>query len=111
MKDINCESEGQFITNQDTIRFEQDHQDAIKSLTEILLESGQLGINAPKVYEGLGKTLFYILQIATCQWGCKQGDHVIENLLRRFYNSACAALRLMASGLYDEALGSVRATA
>jgi hypothetical protein len=111
MENSTSKSEQRSISGLDAIRLEQDQQDAIKALTEILLDSGRLGVNAPKVYERVGDILFQIFQIATCQWGCRHGDHVIENLLRRFYNSACAALRLMASGLYDEALGPIRVMA
>ena len=111
MENMSSKSEQKSITGKEAFRFEQGQEDAITVLTEALLDSGQLGNNAPKVYERLAELLFYLLQIATCQWGCKQGDHIVENLVRRFYNSACAALRLMMSGLYDEALGSVRVTA
>jgi Fe2+ or Zn2+ uptake regulation protein/plasmid stabilization system protein ParE len=103
--------EKNFVSGKEVIRAAQDYEDSLKALFDSLLDAGQLGTRVPEVYEQLGKALLLLYQIATCRWGCRQGDHVVENLVRRFHNSALAALRLMVSGLYDEALGSIRGLA
>ena len=77
MENMSSKTEQKSITGKEAFRFEQGQEDAITVLTEALLDSGQLGNNAPKVYERLAELLFYLLQIATCQWGCKQGDHIV----------------------------------
>ena len=41
---------------------------------------------------------------------CRQGDHTEERLVGRSVSNARAALRLLRSGYYDEALGLVRQT-
>jgi hypothetical protein len=87
---------------------EQEIEDAIASFSEYLFYSNQMGVYSPLIYEQLGNSLSLIVQIASCAWGCRGGEHDIENILRRFCNSAFAALRLMNSGLYDEALNHAR---
>ena len=66
------------------------------------------GIMAPKTADALGTALAYMDCIATCRWGCKQGSHTEERLVGRATSNARAALRLLRSGYYDEALGLVR---
>ena len=76
-----------------------------------LLADGQLGERTRRLYPELGTALAYLLQAASCAWGCRGDDHVKENLLRRLGNFAIAAMRLARLGLYDEALGMVRSMA
>lgn len=101
-------SDEKFVTGKMAIRQEQRLEDEIKALTDLLLDSDLLAANALPMYENLGMALSLLTQIASCQWGCQGGDHFIENMLRRFCNSAFASLRLASCGLYDEALGPAR---
>ena len=66
------------------------------------------GIKAHKTMEALGTALAYLDCIASCWWGCRQGDHIEERLLGRAASNARAALLALRSGYYDEALGLVR---
>jgi hypothetical protein len=79
--------------------------------TLALLANGQLGKKAPLIYDNLGIVLSFLTQLASCQWGCRGGDHVIENLVRRCCNYTFAALSLARSGYYDESLALVRGVA
>ncbi len=79
--------------------------------TMALLASGQLGKKAPRLYENLGAVLSLLSQLASCQWGCRGGDHDIENLVRRCCNYALSALSLARSGYYDESIALVRGVA
>jgi hypothetical protein len=102
------ESEETFLIGKALIRNEQLLEDEIVALTDALFDANQLGIYTPQIYEQLGNSLSLLTQMATCQWGCRESGHDIEAILRRFCNAALAALRLMNSGLYEEALGQTR---
>ena len=75
------------------------------------LGKGELGTRAARTFETIGTALLLLTEVGTCEWGCRGGDHIVENLVRRMSNYAFACLRLSAFGLYDEALGSVRSLA
>jgi hypothetical protein len=47
-------------------------------------------------------------RLASCAWGCRGGDHVIEYLLGRSVGDVRGALQLMRTGYYDESLGLCR---
>lgn len=58
----------------------------------------------------LGAWMLITYKIATCEDGshCRKGDHILESLAARAYNLAVSSTILSATGLYDEALNSVR---
>ena len=66
------------------------------------------GVKAPQTMDRLGTALSYLDRIASCWWGCRQGSHVEERLVGRVASNSRAALQLLRSGYYDEALGLVR---
>ncbi len=66
------------------------------------------GVRAPQTMDRLGTALSYLDRIASCWWGCRQGSHVEERLAGRVASNSKAALQLLRSGYYDEALGLVR---
>ncbi len=66
------------------------------------------GVKAPQTMEALGTALSYLDRIASCWWGCSQDGHIEERLVGRVASNARAALHLLKSGYYDEALGLVR---
>lgn len=66
------------------------------------------GIKAPKTLDALGTALSYLDRIASCWWGCREGTHIEERLVGKATSNARAALELLRSGYYDEALGMVR---
>ena len=66
------------------------------------------GIKAPKTVDALGTALLYLDCIASCEWGCRQGPHIEERLVGKAASNSRAALQLLRSGYYDEALGLVR---
>lgn len=78
---------------------------------EQLLESGQLGKQAPEIWENLGGVLARLSLAASCHWGCRGQDHDVENLLRRCSNYAFAAVNLARLGFYDEAMAMIRGVA
>jgi hypothetical protein len=93
------------------IRNEQLLEAEISALTDYLFDTNQLGIYTPQIYEQLGNSLSLLTQIATCEWGCRNTEHDIEAILRRFCNATFAILLLMNAGLYEEALGQARSMA
>lgn len=97
-----------FLVGTDLLDKGREIEASFDALTRLLLRSEQLGVRTPKVYEHLGTALSLLSQLASCAWGCRGGEHTVENLVRRFCNFAFAALRLAFSGFYDEALGLVR---
>jgi hypothetical protein len=105
------EAEEAFLKGKALIRNEQLLEDEITALTDYLFDFNQLGIYSPQIYEQLGTSLSLLTQIATCEWGCRNSEHDIEAILRRFCNSTFAVLRLMNAGLYEEALGQTRSMA
>ena len=66
------------------------------------------GVKAPRTMDALGTALSYMDRIASCQWDCRQANHIEERLVARVASNARAALKLLRSGYYDEALGLVR---
>ena len=77
-------------------------EDCCESATrQELLRAGK---KAPKCYQGLGTVLSLLGRITTCYWGCTGGNHMIERVAGRAYSSACASLRLLHFGYYDESL-------
>lgn len=67
-----------------------------------------LGQKAPVLVEALDILLSYLERAATCYGGCLGGDHRIEFLVGRVVSSCQAALLMMSSGYYDEALSVIR---
>lgn len=67
-----------------------------------------LGKKAPLCLQNLGAVLSLLDRAASCFWGCRGGDHVIEYLAGRAYSSSRAALRLLLFGFYDESLSITR---
>ena len=66
------------------------------------------GVKAPRTMGALGTALAYLDRIASCRLDCRQASHVEERLIARVASNARAALYLLRSGYYDEALGLVR---
>lgn len=66
------------------------------------------GAKAPETFEALGTAMSYLDRIASCWWGCEGGNHSSERLVGRATSNARAALQLLRTGYYDEALGLVR---
>ncbi len=86
-------------------------QDGYEALTLKLLDQGQLGIRSPRIIVNLQRSFLLITEAGSCYWGCRGGDHAVENLLRRYCNYAFGAIRLACFGLYDEALALIRSFA
>jgi hypothetical protein len=66
------------------------------------------GRRFPRAVDLLGRTLEIVEKGACCYWGCKNPTHDLERLASRVYNQATAALRLVRTGRYDEALSLIR---
>ncbi len=66
------------------------------------------GVRAPQTMDALGTALSYLDRIASCWWGCRQDTHIEERLVGKATSNARAALHLLRSGYYDEALGLIR---
>jgi hypothetical protein len=98
----------QFLQGRNLLQQVRNVQDETERVTSILEGNGQLGVRAPQMLERLGDGLSLLAQIASCAWGCRETDHTIENLVRRFSNAATAALRLAYLGQYDEAIALIR---
>ncbi len=81
------------------------------AITRNLLEAGDLGKRAPEIYENLGGVMCLLSLLASCHWGCRGGDHDVENLVRRCCNYAFSALSLARLGFYDESLALIRGVA
>src|SRR5262249_15372570 len=79
--------------------------------TDSLLAEGKLGERGKKIYTELGSALSLLAQAASCAWGCRAGDHLEENLIRRLANYSFASIRLARLGLYSESIGMLRALA
>lgn len=60
------------------------------------------------MYVGLGDGISRLTAMASCGLGCRNGDHLIENLVRRFVNYVLGAFRLACRGYYDESVGLAR---
>ena len=63
-----------------------------------------LGKKAPVCLEHIGTVLSLLDRMASCWWGCRQGDHRTEYLCGRVASNARAILRLLRFGFYDESL-------
>ena len=83
----------------------QQERECEATLDEWLPKAGE---KAPKTMEALGTALSYLDRIASCWWGCDGGDHQREHIVGRAVSNARAALLMLRSGYYDEALGMVR---
>jgi len=81
------------------------------AITRTLLDTGELGKRAPEIYENLGGVMCLLSLVASCHWGCRGGDHDVENLVRRCCNYAFAGLSLARLGFYDESLALIRGVA
>src|SRR5579871_4420849 len=65
------------------------------------LQSRGLGSRAHAMYVSLGDGISLLTAVASCGLGCRNGDHLIENLVRRFVNYAPGAFCLACRGYYD----------
>jgi hypothetical protein len=101
----------QFVYELELLQNEFQLEDHIEEATEELLRKGQPGERAPRIYREVGTALSLFLQIASCQWGCRGGEHREENLIRRLANLSFAALRLARFGLYNESISILRSVA
>ena len=69
----------------------------------------EAGEKAPACLEQMGTTLSLLDRMASCWWGCQQGDHHVEYLCGRAASNARAGIRLMRIGFYDQSLVLARA--
>lgn len=83
-----------------------DIEDTNERKTDELIPS--LGSKAPKCWNEVGTVLSLLDRMASCWWGCRGGDHVVEYLCGRVVSNGRAALRLLRFGFYDEALSLCR---
>lgn len=67
-----------------------------------------LGQKAPQCLQNLGTVLSLLDRAASCFWGCRGGDHMVEYLAGRVCSSGRAATRLLLFGFYDESLALTR---
>lgn len=67
-----------------------------------------LGKKAPACLIAMGTVLSLLDRVASCWWGCRRGDHLLEYLVGRCTSSAMAGLHAASSGYYDEALNQAR---
>jgi hypothetical protein len=86
-------------------------EDVNTALSLKMLRDGQLGKRVTKTYSNIGDAIVLLTMMASCHWGCRGGDHSVQNFVRRMCNNTHAALRLNFSGYYEEALSLVRAVA
>ena len=63
---------------------------------------------AEGVLDILGESLWWLDGIASCRWGCREGDHEEEHLIGRISANAPAALLLVRRGYIDPAFGVFR---
>ncbi|WP_156954296.1 hypothetical protein [Paraburkholderia acidipaludis] len=56
----------------------------------------------------IGTSLSALYDAGTCRRQCHGGGHILESICGRAYNLSAAALDLMVSGYYDEALNLIR---
>jgi hypothetical protein len=68
----------------------------------------ELGKAVPACFEELGTAMSFLDRSASCFWGCRKGDHVIEYIVGRVMSSCRASLRLILFGFYDESLSITR---
>jgi len=72
------------------------------------LQTGGLGKRAYAMYVGFGDGISLLTVVASCSLGCRNGDHLIENVVRRLVNYVLGAFRLACRGYYDESVGLAR---
>jgi hypothetical protein len=101
----------EFLWGEELLAREYQIENELERATDQLLASGELGHRAPEIYRELGNALSFLMQIASCQWGCKKREHIRENLVRRLANYSFGTLRLARLGLYNEAVALLRAAA
>ena len=103
--------DSEFLRGTELLAREYQIENELERVMDQLLASGNLGRRAPEVYQELGNGLSFLMQIASCQWGCKKRDHIRENLVRRLVNYSFGILRLTRLGLYNKAVALLRAAA
>jgi len=86
----------------DFLKLVSQQEDACEARTASALP--RLGKLAPACYRNLGTVLSLLDRAASCYWGCRGGDHVVEYIAGRSCSSARAARRLFEFGYYDESL-------
>jgi hypothetical protein len=59
-------------------------------------------------YQSIGDMLGMFYRLSVCAYGCRGGDHQIEYMIGKAYNTGVAALKLLRLGFYDESLGLIR---
>lgn len=84
-------------------------EDHCELVTDAKLKS--FGVKAPKVLPAMSVLLGYLDAVSSCFFGCRGGDHLIEQQVFRACNRARGAIRLMRLGFYDESLMLTRANA
>jgi hypothetical protein len=82
------------------------HDDALEQHTDARIP--ELGQRAPACLNALGTALSHLDRLASCFYGCRGGDHLIEYLTGRVYSLARASIRLIRFGHYDETLSLTR---
>lgn len=100
-----------FVYKYEFFRKEFSIEDKIEASTESLCRDGKLGRRARDIYHNLDGALLSLAQLASCHWGCRGGEHIQENLVRRLVNYSLASIRLAKLGLYDESLAMLRSLA
>jgi hypothetical protein len=91
------------------LRLIADLEERCQSLTKKHIP--KLGVRLPELVAAVGTALSLLDRAASCWWGCKGGDHRGEFLIGRCAVSSHAALKLLRSGYYDEALSVIRSLA
>jgi hypothetical protein len=79
-----------------------------KVASETFEAAPRMGKKLPKAIEAMGSVLAYLDGLATCLWGCSNGDHKVEYLVGRAVSISYSAILLTFSGQYDEALALIR---
>ncbi len=88
------------------LKLVSDQEDACEALSRQRLPD--LGTKAPLCLEHLGTVLSLLDRVASCFWGCRGGDHLVEYLAGRVCSPSRAALKLLLFGFYDESLSLTR---
>jgi len=73
----------------DFLRLVPEQEDHCEERTRKLLP--ELGQKPPRCLEEFGTVLSLLDSAASCFWGCRGGDHVLEYLARRVASSARAS--------------------
>ena len=93
------------------MREKQDRLQAIHTREALCDEVFALWVSEQRVggvLDALGDMLWWLDGIASCRWGCREGDHEEEYLLGRTSANASAALLLLKKGYLDQASGLFR---